>query len=208
MRADTPTGYEPLADILDAALMQAATGKGSERHANGLPFTAQPMQRITGMVGIGFPLGQAMKKAQEAGGMASRGQADAARRELLGAINYLAGAVLALNDEGTKAHGWHHNDYTDLHRQFIGPIDAHDGTGLFPSGWTPESDTGDRQPTPGVYEPRRIVIDCDDAPVTVERNDPMPRSATERPATAPIRPGQVCLAETITTAASGEKARG
>ena len=49
------------------------------------------------MVGIGFPLGQAMKKSQEAGTMASRGQADAAWRELLGAINYLAGAALALN---------------------------------------------------------------------------------------------------------------
>lgn len=96
-RAPAPAGYECLADILDAALMQAAEGKGAERHAGSRPFATQPMQEITRMVGIGFPLGQAMKKAQEAGTMASRGQTDAARRELLGAINYLAGAVLAIN---------------------------------------------------------------------------------------------------------------
>lgn len=95
-RASAPSGYEPLADILDAALMQAADGKGSERHGNGLPFADQPMMQITRMVGLGFPLGQVMKKAQEAHGMASRGQTDAARRELLGVINYAAGAVLAL----------------------------------------------------------------------------------------------------------------
>ena len=98
-RATAPEGYEALAHILDAALMQAADGKGSERHGNGLPFTSQPMQSITGMVGLGFPIGQVMKKAQEAAGMASRGQTDAARRELLGVINYAAGAILAMGGE-------------------------------------------------------------------------------------------------------------
>lgn len=95
-RAPAPSGYEPLADILDAALMQAADGKGSERHGNGLPFVDQPMAEITRSHGLGFPLGQVEKKCREAHGMASRGQTDAARRELLGAINYIAGAVLAL----------------------------------------------------------------------------------------------------------------
>lgn len=96
-RAPAPAGYECLAEVLDCALMQAASGKGAERHAQGQPFDSQPMAKITAMVGLGFPLGQIQKKAQEAGGMAARGQMDAARRELLGAINYAAGAVLAIN---------------------------------------------------------------------------------------------------------------
>lgn len=131
-RATVPAGYECLADILDAALMQAASGKGAERHAGDRPFATQPMQEITRMVGIGFPLGQAMKKAQEAGTMASRGQTDAARRELLGAINYLAGAVLALNG---------HSGAQD------GRVSA---SGLVRVSANP-------QPTPGLYEaPTRL----------------------------------------------------
>lgn len=95
----TPAGYEDLAGVLQAALMQAATGKGVERHAQGQPFSDQPMAKITAMVGLGFPLGQCMKKCQEAAGMVARGQMDAARRELLGVINYAAGAVLAINGQ-------------------------------------------------------------------------------------------------------------
>lgn len=90
------TGYESLKSVLDAALAQAAEGKGAERHANGLPFDAQPMARITEMVGVGFPIGQVLKKAAEAKGMADRGEREAARRELLGVINYAAGAYLAI----------------------------------------------------------------------------------------------------------------
>ena len=99
----TPAGYEPLAAILAEALAQAAEGKGAERHGNGASFVDQPMQLITQMVGLGFPLGQICKKAQEAHGMASRGERDAARRELLGVIVYAAGAVLALDTMGDRA---------------------------------------------------------------------------------------------------------
>lgn len=95
-RPAAPAGYECLAEVLDAALMQAASGKGAERHAGDRPFATQPMQEITRMVGVGFPLGQAMKKAQEAAGMADRGQTVAAINDLLGVINYAAGAILAL----------------------------------------------------------------------------------------------------------------
>lgn len=98
-----PYGYDSLAVVLERALYHAATGKGAERHANGLPFEDQPMAQITAMVGIGFPLGQAMKKAQEAAGMVKRGHYDAARAELLGAINYLAGAFLALDGAEDEA---------------------------------------------------------------------------------------------------------
>ena len=90
--------YAPLRRVLDAAYDQAANGKGKERHANNKPFTDQPIMEIARMVGPGYQLGQAMKKAQEAGGMIQRGQPDRARAELLGAINYLAACVLLIEE--------------------------------------------------------------------------------------------------------------
>jgi hypothetical protein len=85
--------YVLLRAILDAAFNHAATGKGKERHARDLPFDKQPMLETTRLVGPGFPLGQAIKKAGEAAGMIERLEYDAAEAECLGAINYLAGAV-------------------------------------------------------------------------------------------------------------------
>jgi hypothetical protein len=58
-------GYERLAETLDTALYQAQSGKGKERHANDKPFMQQPIMEIGRMVGPGFALGQAIKKAQE-----------------------------------------------------------------------------------------------------------------------------------------------
>ena len=92
--ADDP--YLPLSRVLDLALAQASSGKGAERHGNGKPFDQQPMMEIGRMVGPGFCLGQAMKKAQEAWRM----EPEAAKREILGAINYLAGAYLLLDEQG------------------------------------------------------------------------------------------------------------
>lgn len=89
-------GYESLANVLERDFDQAATGKGAERHADNKPFHQQPMQQIGDRRGVGFILGQADKKSEEAQGMANRGQVDAAVRELLGAIVYLAGAVIWL----------------------------------------------------------------------------------------------------------------
>lgn len=85
--------YTTLRTILDAAFNHAATGKGKERHARDLPFDDQPIMQTTRLVGVGFPLGQAIKKAGEAAGMIERGELSAAEAECLGAINYLAGAV-------------------------------------------------------------------------------------------------------------------
>jgi hypothetical protein len=91
--------YSDLFEVLRDALNQAQQGKGHERHASAddQPFTDQPVLTITRAVGLGFPLGQAMKKIQEC----QRMDTDAAKRELLGAINYLAAAVLFL-DEGAE----------------------------------------------------------------------------------------------------------
>lgn len=90
---NTP-GYERLAAVLHAAFDQAAQGKGAERHANAKPFHEQPMQTIADRRGLGFILGQVDKKTEEAQGMLERGQFEAWRREVLGAIVYLAGAVI------------------------------------------------------------------------------------------------------------------
>lgn len=92
-------GYEPLADILDAALDQAQRGKGKERHANNRPFIQQPIMEIGRMVGPGFAIGQAIKKGQEATRLSS---GSAQVRELLGAINYLAAAILLIEEEVIK----------------------------------------------------------------------------------------------------------
>jgi len=87
-------GYEPLAGVLQHALDQSQTGKGVERHGNGLPFLQQPIMNIGRMVGTGYQIGQAMKKGQES----TRMPKDRAQAELLGAINYLAAAWLLLEE--------------------------------------------------------------------------------------------------------------
>lgn len=86
--------YETLQSVLDDAFCHAATGKGKERHArDGVDFDDQPIMHTTRLVGQGFPLGQAIKKAGEAAGMIERGEHDGAEAECLGAINYLAACV-------------------------------------------------------------------------------------------------------------------
>jgi len=94
-----PDNYTTLRTILDAAFGHAATGKGKERHARDLPFDDQPLLTTTRLVGPGFPLGQAIKKAGEAAGMIERSEYDAAEAECLGAINYLAGAVAWMREQ-------------------------------------------------------------------------------------------------------------
>lgn len=96
---NTSEDYAALRSVLDLAYEQSSSGKGKNRHANGKPFLQQPIMEIGRMVGIGYQLGQAMKKAQEAGGMASRGEISAAQAELLGAINYLAAAHIQLGEQ-------------------------------------------------------------------------------------------------------------
>lgn len=84
-------GYESLANVLQRAYGQAAIGKGAERHACDRPFSEQPMQSISELLGTADGLlYQAMKKIQES----KRLDKDAATRELLGAINYIAGAII------------------------------------------------------------------------------------------------------------------
>ncbi len=92
---DVVPGYECLADVLSRALDQASRGKGKDRHAQEIPFERQHMQRLIGLYGTGFALGQAGKKAQES----MRLPHDRAVAELLGAINYLAGAIIHMEQK-------------------------------------------------------------------------------------------------------------
>lgn len=89
---------DPLRYILNAAYQQAMLGKGAERHAEDKSFQTQIWSVITKTVGLGFPLGQAFKKWDEAQRMAR----DAAVRELLGSIIYLAMAIITLLEGGEK----------------------------------------------------------------------------------------------------------
>lgn len=94
--------YAALQNVLDEAFLQSAEGKGNARHANDKPFDKQPILEIGRMVGPGFAAGQIMKKAQEAIGMAARGETEAAANELLGAIVYAASAVVLVREKGVS----------------------------------------------------------------------------------------------------------
>lgn len=91
LRMDEP-GYEKLAAVLMRAYNQAARGKGKERHSHGEPFDQQVIQDMANRFGVGALLGQAFKKSEES----QRLPHDRAVAELLGAIVYLAAAVIAM----------------------------------------------------------------------------------------------------------------
>lgn len=89
-------GYEKLAAVMAKAYDQAARGKGKDRHANGKPFHEQPMLATCRNLGsIDGMLYQATKKSMEARGLPTRERALA---EIYGAINYLAGAAILIEE--------------------------------------------------------------------------------------------------------------
>lgn len=88
--------YKELNRTLTKAYHQSSTGKGKERHANNRPFEQQDICEITRNVGLGFPLGQAVKKINES---VRVGGKEFMERELLGAIVYIAAAII-VNNEG------------------------------------------------------------------------------------------------------------
>lgn len=94
-------GYERLQAVFDAAMKQAAEGKGKERHANNLPFHDQRMQRISTLLdspdGMAY---QTIKKVTEGLQFTCPERREA---ELLGAIVYLAGIVVWLRRRGNLA---------------------------------------------------------------------------------------------------------
>jgi hypothetical protein len=93
--------YQSLSSVLDDALSQAQDGKGKERHASeGEAFENQPICEMARRLGVGGPLYQATKKIYES----QRLQGEAGVRELLGAINYIAAAIIVRREQG-EAYG-------------------------------------------------------------------------------------------------------
>lgn len=92
---ETAEAYRTLEVILKAAYDQAATGKGKERHADGQKFEDQPIVVLEKLYQSGV-LFQAAKKMHES----QRLPKEAAVKELLGSINYLAARIIYLT--GTK----------------------------------------------------------------------------------------------------------
>lgn len=92
--------YHRLASVLVRAFLQAAQGKGKERHATGTtPFHEQPMSTICREQGsVDGMLYQARKKSLESKRLPD-GRNSA---EVLGAINYLAGVVIAYESWAKK----------------------------------------------------------------------------------------------------------
>ena len=95
--------YASLRAVLDAAYGQSATGKGNQRHGNGLPFEGQRMQTISRLIGgDGGMEYQAIKKLTEGLDMADPA---ARERELLGVLVYVAGIVVYHRQEVGDANG-------------------------------------------------------------------------------------------------------
>lgn len=96
----SPPEYQSLAGILQSAINQASAGKGAERHTDRpTPFLEQPIMEIARMLGsIDGHAYQIMKKAQESARMTKRGNYDGAVKDLLGAVNYCAAAILLIRE--------------------------------------------------------------------------------------------------------------
>jgi len=94
---DGMSNYASLARTFRGAYDQASKGKGKERHADDEPFQYQKICVINRWIGdspVAGALFQAVKKTVES----SRMTADRAIHELQGAINYLAAAIILLEE--------------------------------------------------------------------------------------------------------------
>ena len=97
--SEYPGPYNSLSVVLREAFEQASAGKGRERHASGEPFERQTICQTTRAHGIGFATGQAEKKARESHRLLTMENGkDRAVAELLGAINYLAAAIIVIRE--------------------------------------------------------------------------------------------------------------
>lgn len=87
--------FWPLVEITLDTLRQVTAGKGRDRHARGRDYVDQPINVIPtllGELGLGFLIGQAMRKAEESVTMSH----DRKVAELRGAAVYLLTAILWL----------------------------------------------------------------------------------------------------------------
>lgn len=90
--------YSSLYGVLLEALQQASSGKGYKRHSEpNEAFENQVICEITQRLrksSLGYPLGQAVKKIYETVNITN----EEAINELLGAINYIAAAIISLRE--------------------------------------------------------------------------------------------------------------
>ena len=94
----TAKQYDSLTQILSEALNHASQGKGHVRHGSDEPFENQVSCEITQRLSkspVAYPLGQAVKKIYETTVLDKNAQI----HELLGAINFLAIAIICLRGE-------------------------------------------------------------------------------------------------------------
>lgn len=102
-------GYEYLMEALMRAYLQAATGKGKDRHTTTAvgfqPWHLQPTMNSARQIGPGGPAFQAMKKAQEAVTLAGNKDFERAMAEALGIIHYGAVLYWLLDEMGGVANG-------------------------------------------------------------------------------------------------------
>ena len=101
--------FYPLRDVFIQAEAHAR-GKGVERHALNAnqPFDKQPICDIARQLGLGAPLGQAMKKVLESQKLMKF--PGLAKAELLGAINYIAAAIIVLDEQAMVARKAKHGE--------------------------------------------------------------------------------------------------
>ena len=104
-QTDEVPGYEGLRRVTSLAYDQASKGKGKRRHNSVVPkpFDRQPICEIGRMVGTGYNAGQIMKKIQESKAMADRGDFEAAKAEILGAIVYSASMFMLVEEAQARA---------------------------------------------------------------------------------------------------------
>ena len=89
--------YYSLSEVFKEAYKQASEGKGCERHASeGEAFEDQPICEMARRLGHGGPLYQAVKKIYESQGL----EGERGVNELLGAINYIAAAIIVRREGG------------------------------------------------------------------------------------------------------------
>jgi hypothetical protein len=94
---DDAVQYTQLARVLHDAYGQAANGKGMERHADNEAFESQQICVINRWLRgnpVAGPIFQVVKKAVET----TKLSPEAAIRELYGAINYAAAAIILLEE--------------------------------------------------------------------------------------------------------------
>jgi len=84
--------YAELRRVMWDAYDHATLGKGEIRHADQKPFEEQISAAITKLVGIGYPLGQSLKKWNEH----QRLEKEAAIKEIYGSVIYQLLAILEL----------------------------------------------------------------------------------------------------------------